>query len=511
MADLDLDPDLDLENGLFDAIVAGLATDDGVPEVDPLMLLADMDQSSAAYVSCRDNFLRYMAGEPLVRKHRRLDDGWSFLCPDPYCMMWRAGYETAGACRTGWYEHCDQRPHGFTPSWPAGMPFEHPAQPVCCPRDGIAAENLLVDLIERGQAVDMAGRKLTSRRCPGCYTGGGNSHLVFGGRTCPGQVQCPKCGVGPGLPCDRSTNELSPIRFGRHHDFSGHGERVDLARQENRRRAAAGDLRLPAPWRDEPAPTARRTAAPVPQLAATLRIKVPWAWGENEAWSSMVFEYQRSCRFYWTCNATVGNMMFPTVEQAKWSAGMLATYYGVPESSMEVVDGVSEYEASRVFGSQVQTDARQVLASVTAETPEHHLAWAMGVITGGHARDLVTGRITVAQWAPIFGGGTGEGISYRQDRKGFMVHSYTTGLDRLLTWPKIFKAIKGRVPPKLEAEMCAALAEEGSLPRQSYEHGVATRWCVDLAMQAWLAVRPKDLPAYRENSVPTPGQTTTSQ
>lgn len=549
--------ELDLENGLFDAIVAGFATDDGVPawrlerygpvrkhhdpgcrydpnhhietpcvpfpglgqpsdtsgsvpEVDPLMLLADMDQSSAAYVSCRDNFLRYMAGEPLVRKHRRLDDGWSFLCPDPYCMMWRAGYETAGACRTGWYEHCDQRPHGFTPSWPADAPFEHPAQPVCCPRDGIAAENLLVDLIERGQAVDMAGRKLTIRRCPDC-SDGGTSHLVFGGRTCPGQVQCPKCGVGPGLPCDRSTNELSPIRFGRHHDFSGHGERVDLARQENRRRAAAGDLRLPAPWRDEPAPTARRTAAPVPQLAATLRIKVPWAWGENEAWSSMAFEYQRSCRFYWTDNATVGNMMFPTVEQAKWSAGMLATYYGVPESSLEVVDGVSEYEASRVFSSQVQTDARQVLASVTAETPEHHLAWAMGVITGGHARDLVTGRITVAQWAPIFGGGTGEGISYRQDRKGFMVHSYTTGLDRLLTWPKIFKAIKGRVPPKLEAEMCAALAEEGSLPRQSYEHGIAARWCVDLAMQAWLAVRPKDLPAYRENSVPTPGQTTTSQ
>lgn len=500
---------IDLESDLFDAIVAGFDQTPTVPEVDPLMLLAGMDQSTAAYVSCRDDFLRYMAGEPLVRKHRRLDMGWSFLCPDPYCMSWRMEYDTAGACRTGWFEHCDQRPHGFTPAWPAAVPFEQPTQAFCRPRDGIAAENLLVDLIERGQAVDMVGRKLTIGRCPDCYTGGQYSHRVFGGRTCPGQLQCPKCGVAPGVPCDRSTKELSPIHFGRHHDFSGHGERVRLAHQENQRRAAAGDLRLPAPWREEPAPTARRTAAPVPQMAATLRVKAEW--DHNEAWRSMVQEYDRACRFYWTNDATVGNIMFPTMRDAQWAAHLLARYYGINESVMEVVDGVNEYRASRVFSDLVHTDAQEVLASVTAETPEHHLAWAMGVITAGHARYLVTGRITVDQWAPIFGGGTGRGISYRQDRKGFMVDSYVTGLKRLLTWPKIFKAIKGQVPPKLEAEMRAALAEEGSLPRQSYEYCVATRWCSDLAMQAWMAVRPKDLPAYRVNPVPTPRQTTTSQ
>lgn len=61
---------------------------------------------------------RFLAGEPLVRRHHRTDMGWSWLCPVPSCQEWRMGHASEDACRRSWLTH--GRGHAeITPSWPA--------------------------------------------------------------------------------------------------------------------------------------------------------------------------------------------------------------------------------------------------------------------------------------------------------------------------------------------------------------------------------------------------------
>lgn len=61
---------------------------------------------------------RYIAGQPLVRKHRRIGDGWSWLCPVPTCQDWRMGHPTEEGCRDAWLEHATVKHPEIAPSWP---------------------------------------------------------------------------------------------------------------------------------------------------------------------------------------------------------------------------------------------------------------------------------------------------------------------------------------------------------------------------------------------------------
>jgi hypothetical protein len=48
---------------------------------------------------------RYETATPLIRHHRLLSQGWSWLCPDPTCQTWRMGYPSEAAAQAAWLEH----------------------------------------------------------------------------------------------------------------------------------------------------------------------------------------------------------------------------------------------------------------------------------------------------------------------------------------------------------------------------------------------------------------------
>lgn len=91
-----------------------------------------------------------------------------------------------------------------------------------------------VEWFNAGVLVDSAGRTLDSRSCVLC----GGVH--WGGEPCFREVRCPNVDCqSTGLRCRRPSE----------HDASDwHKARREAFEAECRRRIAAGDLTLPAPW-----------------------------------------------------------------------------------------------------------------------------------------------------------------------------------------------------------------------------------------------------------------------
>lgn len=117
-------------------------------------------------------------------------------------------------------------------------PVQAVVQPVLAPGNDKDYARLLHD----GVLIDLAGRPLTWEPCPDCK-GEGTS-----GVTCPMALECRHCGAKPRRMCKRPSE----------HDAAElHKARYDDAEADNKRRAAAGDLTVPAPWpKEAPVPTA---------------------------------------------------------------------------------------------------------------------------------------------------------------------------------------------------------------------------------------------------------------
>jgi hypothetical protein len=445
--------------------------------------------------------VRYITGLPLIRKHRRLDEGWSFLCPVPTCQRWRAQYGTAGQCRTGWYRHCaepDHDPH-FSPSWPADVPYEPVTQPIAWPGDGTDVD-ALHELARQGLAVDLAGRPLTTGRCASCPAGDcGQRHQVLSGRTCVRQVPCPKCNATAGQECDRSTPALTVVRYAKHGGASGHEERFAAAVQDEDRRRAAGDLTLPAGWAPELAPTARRNRPARPKMSATLRVAAPS--DTNDMWKSLVYDYVRAGLLFWTDRCTVAHILCRDVQTATWSANFITEFYGITADRVTVLGQVDERFDDKLFRRLVYADAMHVLRTASGETPQQHLAWAAGVFYADHARDLLPENLTAAKLA-VAAGYCSAGLGLYPEKSTLTVSVGSGAAKLVLRWTEIAAAISSGIDPMLRAEMRTAVAEAETFPRYVREWRRAQDWCEDLAMQAWMAVRPVDLPAYDAETNP---------
>lgn len=477
----------------LNALLGGAWSDEPPEPFDPFTILEGMRHGRVAAEQCMAAFARYTAGKPLVRHHNAPMHGWSFLCPDPRCERWQTEFKTTAECRTAWLIHCDSRRHEFTPAWPADVPFDAPTQPVTdC---GWNTDSVLVELIEKGQAVDVAGRLLTNDRCLPCDTEGWRSHRVISGLTCPGQTRCSKCGVGPGQPCDRSTRELSPINFNSHGWFSGHYERFKTAEELDDLRWAAGDLTLPAPWREEMPPTSRRSKVQTRRMRVTLRVEA--SPDTNPMWQSLVREFMGTGRFAWQKPLKVAHIAFPDVRTARWMAGLIVEHYGVAESAVTVEESLYGWHEREIFESIVHADAMRVLMTFNKDTPLPHLVWAAGVIRVGRPEMLVGDDLAVADLATDNGGGVGLGYRYDYGKKGLVAFSHENDLQVTAPWSAVTKMIRGKLPPELRAEMRAALAEERRFPRWSRERDRARRWGVELAMQAWMLVRPADMREFQ--------------
>ncbi|WP_053065359.1 DUF6884 domain-containing protein [Micromonospora sp. RV43] len=98
-------------------------------------------------------------------------------------------------------------------------------------------DRLLLD----GQLVDMLGRVLTAVDCELCSTR--RPHQKTSGITCPYEVFCPTCQVGPNQPCRRPSGHKLSEAFGGLHET-----RAELAYKVDDARVAAGDMAVPAPW-----------------------------------------------------------------------------------------------------------------------------------------------------------------------------------------------------------------------------------------------------------------------
>ena len=472
--------------------------------LDPFTLLENMHLSTAAGVSCLDTFGRYVAGEPLVRKHRELKTGWSFLCPDPRCQVWRTDFPTPAACRTGWYTHCDERRHDFTASWPADVPFEQPTQPLLYPDDRITRENLLADMSRQGLLVDRAGRKLTNDRCEPCFTVGEHQHRVVSGTTCPGQMPCSKCGAEPGKPCDRTNTpgrELSPITFGRNGMFSGHYERFTAAVADEERRWNEGDLRCPAPWRQTMAATTRRSKPPKSGMKATLRVDT--SSDDNPMWRSLVYELMDTGRFRWARVLQRAVIAFPDSRSARLMAGTLTKFYGVPAEAVTVEDSLIDWHEKRLFTDLVKADAEQVMRTFTKDTPKAHLVWATGVLTASHRPFLMWNHLTAKGLAQECGDGNGgacRNYQYTNTRRGFVVHRHVGAqlerVEKVAPWADVLAMIQGTVPDAEMAELRAATIENRTFPLYTAERDRCGQWMLDLALQAWMRVRPADMPPF---------------
>jgi hypothetical protein len=119
-------------------------------------------------------------------------------------------------------------------------------QPVPDPGD----PRLYAQLVLAGALIDLAGRPLLVQPCqhgPGCPA---EYHVL--NVTDPMTLECPHCGRGPGQPCQppRPSEHRPPSVTDR-----PHRERELAAQEDMDRRAAAGDLTVPAPWPDPPAGT----------------------------------------------------------------------------------------------------------------------------------------------------------------------------------------------------------------------------------------------------------------
>lgn len=475
---------------------------DPAPEpLDPWTLLADMHISTIAAENGLARFGRYMAGEPLVRLHRAPMPGWSILCPDPRCEVWQTEFKTTAQARTAWFTHCDERRHDFTPSWPKDVPFDRPTQPICKPR--LYGYSTIIELIRRRVAVDNAGRLLTYDRCQPCYDASGGMwhghHLVVSGTTCPGQVECPKCGVRPGDQCDRSTPALSPIDFGRDGGASGHHERFTAAAEADFWLESNEDPRFPAPWRADPAPTSRKSKTPKPGMAATLQVRDNI--DKNKRWGTLAIELMSAGRMKWMKHPEHAVIACRDVRAATRLGEQLTKFYGVPASAVTVQDGLTDRRhRDGLFTDLVMADARNVLASVSKDTPEAHLVWAAGVKTAALHAALDWNGISKTELTKADGDGGGgacQQFSYTKTRRGFVL-SRSRRMDepRVASWAAIAAMIRGTWLPAEVAEKTAAVLEERSFPQYTDERDRAHQWLLDVVLSAWMRVRPADLPPF---------------
>lgn len=439
----------------------------------------------------------------LVRKHHSVRDAWSFLCPQVHCQQWTTGFQTVEACRTGWYKHSAQwhDPH-YAGVWPDDIACGEAQQPVCFPGHS-KEEDVLLDLIRTLDAVDRGGRPLTFGDCEACPRDPKQTqHKALSGRTCVWQVICPKCDARQGVECDRSTNKLARVRWGKDNQASAHEERFEAVKAADEARRAAGDMTLQAAWLPAPAPTARKRK-PTADMPVTLVVDAPS--NHNDMWRSLLWEYNRIGRLNWTNGGNRALISFPSMQLATWSAGFIAEFYGVSSDLIRVDAAPAERPAARsAFAWRVWYDAEQVLATADESTPDEHVAWAAGVLCTQRSASLLPKKLTVDSFVNIAHGGTlgyGCSMTWDCDRSGWRLHRMGTPwkLVKKLRWGQVIQAIQGRTSPvlrKLRAEMEAAEAEVALFPHGSVEFNRAMSWSLDVAMEAWLAVRPADLAPF---------------
>lgn len=436
---------------------------------------------------------------PLVRYHRSHGRGWSFLCPDESCQSWQDSFETAQACRAGWFEHCDTRPHALAAEWPADVPFEPVYQMVAAPSGN--SGSIWVEMHSRAVVVDMAGRVMQYETCL-CLgvvadrkVDGLTPHRTLRGEVCACLVACPTCSRGPGFGCDRT--------FG-HFDFKQHGPAVHSARHdaaiaEQDARRAAGDLRVPAPWRPELAPTARKPRKNPKVMTARLRVDV--GLDHSDMWKSLVYEFSSIGRLSWVdARQTSCTILHQDAQSAELMRNLIVAFYGVPAGlvRVELVPADDQLRRGEVSAALTRADAFTVLGRAGHDTPEQHLVWAAGVISGADARCLAAAKLTKVSFARELEGGTIRGgRGYENNRAGFFV---TWGgylekdiVRRKVPWSKVIGMIQGRIPSVLLAEMRLALEEVRSFPIYTREWYRALTWCADLGAEAWELRRPDDL------------------
>lgn len=485
----------DLLDGLAEALdleAAALSAE----AFDPLTILLDMGQSPAAAANCEAQFMRYTAGVPLVRQHRELTRSWSFLCPDPRCQVWLDGFATAGECRAGWFQHGEERAHDFELAWPADVPYEPVYQMIADPRRG--GFSVIRDLVELFRYVDLAGRPITWQDCL-CDTAadfrvsGIVPHRTLTAMTCSFMVQCPLCNRGPGFDCDRA--------FGP----AVHTERRAAAAAVEGRRRVDGDLRMPAAWLPELAPTARKPAPAGRSAAALLHVKA--ALHSSDLFDSLVREMMPLGRMRWHDKAqTSSSILHPDVASAKWMAGLLTGFYGIAETDLTIEKIAPDrmvWSDSSGAAQMTYSHAYDTLAAMTMDTPEAHLAWAAGVVSARHARQLVGDKLRKDDFSTDCGGGTlRNSRQYNNGRAEFSVEWRADGPQRVarkVSWRQVIGVIQGKIPDSLRAEMGEALAEMRGFPLYSDERDRADGWCRDLAMQAWDLVRPDGLVIADQN------------
>lgn len=119
-------------------------------------------------------------------------------------------------------------------------------------------------LVESGRLVDQLGRPLEVGVCEWCRR---RSVLNL---TCVYAVPCPSCPAPAGSPCTRPSEHKLSDRFG-----GTHSRRVTAATQDEDRRLAAGDMRIPAPWL--PKAPVLAAAAPVVELEVPEQLELDLA------------------------------------------------------------------------------------------------------------------------------------------------------------------------------------------------------------------------------------------
>lgn len=468
-----------------------------VPDPDP-----DPDPGPARYDARTAGMIRYLNGWPLVRKHRRTDEGWSWLCPVETCQTWQIGYDTPQACRVGWYAHCATPGHDplFTPAWPADVPCEV-TQLVAHP-GGTAHQvmDVMTTLIYHKQAVDREGRALTFDTCLPCVKPDGASHPIVSGTTCVQQVPCPACGVPAGTSCDRTDRTL-PWQFGQTSQMPGaHWLRFDAAAADEAARWAAGDMTLPAAWLPAPAPSRRRRQPKAgPELKATLQVAADLYGNEgNELWKWVVYEYRDLGRVLYNRDGVIG-IGFESKDMAAFTANMATTFYGIPTDRVQVLEGAARQLTPAEL---VAADLMQVLRQRTDATPERHLAWAVGAHYVTSAEDFGRGGwLDARKLASKHSthGFTSTGVCLTGDGDHVRIDKFAGPDGSGRTCQKVpWRAIVSTVTASGELldEVRAVIEELAAYPIGSREYRVAREWSRDVAAEVWLACRPSDLAPF---------------
>jgi hypothetical protein len=258
-------------------------------------------------------------------------------------------------------------------------------------------------------------------------------------------------------------------------------------------------MTLPAAWLPAPAPTARKRK-PSTGMTVTLVVDAPTE--GNDMWRSLAWEYNQLGRLRWTNGGKRAHIAFPDAMTATWSAGFIAEFYGISPHLIRVDATPEERPAQRSeYGWRVWYDAEQVLGNATEATPDAHVAWAAGVLCTDRSADLLPETLTLDSFVQIAHGsslGYGSSLTWDCDRSSWRLHrmGQPWKLVKRLRWGQVIKVIQGRIPAVLRAEMEAAEAEVQSFPHGSVEFDRAMSWSLDVALEAWMAVRPPGLAPF---------------